>query len=116
MSGRAHGRVEMSGNLDWHAGAMKSVGEQHPLSQQSLITCTKLDLGDGERVSEMKRAIHVGVWEVSEPFGIFLLDLCGGQSSQLSWGGGIDVESLLVFPFLLVSLLEVYQVVTFSRL
>ena len=64
----------------------------------------------------MKRTVHVGVWEVPEPLGVFLLDFCGGQSCQLIWGGGIDVEDLLVFPFLLVSLLEVYQVVAFARL
>jgi len=67
-------------------------------------------------VSQVKRTVHVGVWEVPEPLGVFLLDLRGGQSCQLIWGGGIDVEDLLVFPFLLVSLLEVYQVVAFARL
>ena len=87
---------------------MKSVGEQHPLAQQPLITGTKLDLGDSKRVAEVKRAVHVRVWEVPEPLGIFLLDLCGGQSGQLIWRGSVDVESLLVFPFLLVSFLEVY--------
>ena len=95
---------------------MESVGEQHPLAQQSLITRPKLNLGDRERVSQMKRAIHVGVWEVPEPLGIFLLDLCGRQSSQMIWGGGVDVEGLFVFPFLLVSFLEVYQVVALARL
>jgi len=95
---------------------MESVGEQHPLAQQSLVTRTKLDLGDRKRVSQMKRAIHVGVWEVPEPLGVFPLDLCGGQSSQAMWGGGVNVEDLFVFPFLLVSFLEVYQVVALARL
>ena len=64
----------------------------------------------------MKDAIHVGVWEVPEPPGVFLLYLCGRQSSQLIWGGGVDVEDLFVFPFLLVSFLEIYQVVALARL
>ena len=55
----------------------------------------------------MKRAIHVGV---------FLLDLCRGQSSQVVWGGGIDVEDLFVFPFLLALFLEVYRVVALAHL
>ena len=95
---------------------MESVGEQRPLAQQPLVTRTKLDLGDRKRVSQMKRAIHVGVWEVPEPLGVFLLDLCRGQSSQLIWGGGVDMEDFFVFPFLLVSLFEVYQVVALARL
>ena len=106
----------MSANLDWHTSTMKPVGEQRPLAQQPLITRTKLDLGDRERVSQVKRAVHVREWEISEPLGVFLLDLCGRQSSQLIWGGGVDVEDILVFPFLLVSFLEVYQVVAFARL
>jgi hypothetical protein len=95
---------------------MESVGEQCLLAQQPLITRTKLDFGDRERVSQVKGAVHVGVWKVPEPLGVFLLDLCGRQSSQLIRGGGVDVEDVLVFPFLLVSFLEVYQVVAFARL
>ena len=95
---------------------MESVGEQHPPAQQPLITRTKLDLGDRKRVSQVKRTIHVGEWEVAEPLGVFLLDLCGGQSSQLIRSGGVDVEDLFVFPFLLVPFLEVYQVVALARL
>jgi hypothetical protein len=95
---------------------MESVGEQRPLAQQSLIARAKLDFGNRKRVSQMKRAIHVRVWEVPEPLGVFLLGLCGGKSGQLIWGGGVDVEDLFVFPFLLVSLLEVYQVVALARL
>ena len=95
---------------------MESMGEQRPLAQQSLITRTKLDLGDRERVSQVKRTVHVWEREVSEPLGVFLLDLCGRQPCQLIWGGGVDVEDVVVFPFLLVSFLEVYQVVAFARL
>ena len=95
---------------------MESVGEQRPLAQQPLITGTKLDLGDRKCVPQVKRTVHVWVWEVPEPFGIFFLDLCGRQSSQQVRGGCVDVEDLLVFPFLLVSLLEVYQVVAFPCL
>jgi hypothetical protein len=95
---------------------MESVGEQRPLAQQPLITCAELDLGDRKCVPQVKRTVHVWIWEVPEPFGMFFLDLCGRQSSKLVWGGCVDVEDLLVFPFLLVSLLEVYQVVTFSCL
>jgi hypothetical protein len=87
---------------------MESMGEQRSLAQQPLIARTKLDLGDRKRVSQVKRTVHVGVREAPEPLGIFLLDLCGRQSGELFWGGGVDVEDLLVFPFLLVSFLEVY--------
>ena len=95
---------------------MKPMGEQRPLAQQPLKTCTKLDLRGGKGVSQVKRAVHVRDWKVPEPLGILLFDLCGRQSSQLIWGGSIDVEDILVFPPLLVSFLKVYQVVTFSRL
>ena len=92
------------------------MGEQRPLAQQPLVTRTKLDFGDRKRVTQMKRAVHVGVWKVPEPLGIFLFDLGGRQSSQLIWGGGVDVEGLLVLPFLLVLFLEVYQEVALARL
>jgi len=92
------------------------MGEQRSLAQQPLIARTELDLGDRKRVTQVEGAVHVGIWEVSKPLGVFLLDLCGRQPSQLIWGGGVDVEDILVFPFLLVSLLEVYQVVAFARL
>jgi len=95
---------------------MKSMGEQRPLAQQPLITRTELDLGDRKRVSQVEGAIHVGVWEVSKPLGVFLLDLCGREPGQLIWGGCVDVEDMLVIPFLLVSFFEVYQVVAFARL
>ena len=67
-------------------------------------------------MSQVERAVHVGIWEVSEPLGVFLLDLCGRESGQLIWGGSVDVEDLLVFPFLFVSFLEANKVVTFARL
>ena len=54
--------------------------------------------------------------EVPKPLWVFLLDLCGRQSNQLIWDSGVDVEDLLVFPFLLVSFLEVYQEVALARL
>jgi len=95
---------------------MESMGEQRPLAQQPLVTRTELDLGDRKRVSQVEGAVHVGVWEVSKPLGVFLLDLCGRQASQLIWGGCVDVEDILVFPFLLVSFLEAYQVVAFACL
>jgi len=95
---------------------MKSMGEQCPFAQQPLVTRAKFDFGDRKCVTQVKRAVHVGVWEVPKPLGVFLLDLCGRQSSQQIWGGGVDVEDLIVFPFLLVSFFKVYQEVALARL
>lgn len=67
----------MGADLDWHASTMEPMREQCPLAQQPLIARTKFDLGDRKRVPQVKRTVHVGVWEAPEPFGVFLLDLCG---------------------------------------
>ena len=67
----------MGADLDWHASTVKPMREQRPLAQQPLIARTKFDLGDRNRVPQVKRTVHIGEWEASEPFGMFLLDLCG---------------------------------------
>ena len=62
--------------LDRHTRAVKSVGEQHTLAQHPVKTRGELDFGDGERMTEVERAVRVGEWEIAEPLGVLLSDLC----------------------------------------
>lgn len=50
-------------HLDGHAGAVKTHGEKGALATHALETSSKLDLGDGEGVSEVEGSVHVGVAE-----------------------------------------------------
>ena len=54
--------------LDRHSSDMEAMKEQDAFSQQSLVSSREFDFRDGESMSEMRTVIHVGEWEVSEPF------------------------------------------------
>lgn len=58
-------------HLDRHACAVKAHREQSALSQHTLEPSCELDLRYSESVSEMERAVHVGVWKRPEPFALF---------------------------------------------
>lgn len=61
--------------LDRHPGQMETHWEQRSLSQHSLITSRKLNLGDRECVAKMERSVHVRVWKRSKPFRLLLVEL-----------------------------------------
>lgn len=81
---------------------MEPVREQHPLAQHPLEARLELDLGDGESVSEVEGAVHVGEGEVSEPFWILFTDFCKRESFSLLWRWCGDLEDVFVGPSLLV--------------
>ena len=81
---------------------MHTKREESPLAEQSLKSSTKLDLGDGESVSEVEGAVHVGEGEVSEPFWILFTDFCKRESFSLLWRWCGDLEDVFVGPSLLV--------------
>lgn len=56
---------------------MESMREQGAFTQHALVTRSKLDLRDGERVSQMQATIHIWVRERPEPFRVFLAYLRG---------------------------------------
>ena len=95
---------------------MEAMREQDTLSQHPLVSSSKLDLGDGERVPEMQDSVHVGVWKVSEPFGELFLDLFGGEASDFLWRWGVYFKDAFGLPTLLVLLLQGLEVVPLSCL
>lgn len=95
---------------------MEPVGEQDPLPQHTLVPRCELDLGNGESVSEMQAAVHVGKREVAKPLGELLSDLLLGQPSKLLRRWGVDLEGLFGLPSILVLFLETLEVVSLGRL
>lgn len=89
-------------HLDWHACDVESMGKQSAFPQQSLVPCCEFNLGDGKRVTQVQRPVHVGEGETSEPLRILFLDLSGCQAFELLLCRRIDVEYLLLFPLGLI--------------
>lgn len=75
--------LHRSAYFNGHSRCMKTMREENAFSQQPLVSCAKLDFGDGEGVAQMEGSVHVGVWEVAEPLGVLFLDLGGRQALQL---------------------------------
>jgi hypothetical protein len=82
------------------------MGEEDAFTQQTLIPCRELNFGDGERMSEVKRPIHVRVREVSKPLGKLLVDLCAREACSFFLRWGIGFEDVLPFPVILILLFQ----------
>ena len=95
---------------------MESMGKQDAFTQQTLIPCRELDFGDGERMSEVQRPVHVRVGEVSEPLGKLLVDLCAGEACCFFLRRGIGFEDMLSFPVILILHFQGLQVVPLASL
>jgi hypothetical protein len=54
---------------------VKTHGKQNALALHPLETGRKLNLGNGEGVTQVKGAVHVRVRESTEPLWVLLLDL-----------------------------------------
>ena len=80
--------------------------EQDALPEQPLVTRRKLNLGDGECMAEMQRAIHVRIGEVAEPFWMFLIQFVRSKVCDVGLGWRVDLEKTLLLPSLLVLYLE----------
>ena len=61
------------------------MGKQDAFSQQSLVSSREFDFRDGESMSEMQTAVHVGEGEVSEPFRKLGLDFLPGEARNFLW-------------------------------
>ena len=95
---------------------MEPMGKQDAFTQQTLIPCRELDFGDGERMSEVQRPVHVRVGEVSEPLGKLLVDLCPGEACCFFLCWGIGFEDVLSFPVILILHFQGLQVVPLASL
>src|SRR5687767_419733 len=95
---------------------MEAMGEQNPLAQHPLVTSSKFNLGNRKGMSEMQASVHVWVWKVSEPLGVFLLDLFLGEASEFLGRGCIDLKDTLLLPSILVLGFERLEIVSFRRL
>jgi hypothetical protein len=73
---------------------MEAMREKDAFSKHALVTGSKFDLGDGKSVAKMERTIHVRIWKIAKPFGIFLGDLCGGKASEVRNGWSINLEKM----------------------
>ena len=57
---------------------MVSNWEQNAFASHPLKASSELDLGDGERMSQVQTSVHVRIRESSEPFRVLLLDFIDG--------------------------------------
>ncbi len=80
------------------------MGKQDPLSQHPLVSRRELNLGYSKGVAQVQTPIHVGEWEVPEPFGKLFEDFCFGKSLQFCLRWRVDLEQMLVLPLGLVLL------------
>ena len=103
-------------HFDRHSCYVEPMGEQDAFAQQTLIPCCELDFGDSERMSEVKRPIHVRVGEVSKPLGKLLVDLCASETRGFLSRWGIGFKDALLFPVILILLLQGLQVVPLASL
>jgi hypothetical protein len=100
--------------------------EQRPLAHHPLETTREFDLGDGERVTEMKTSVHVRVRERSKPLWILRPDLGRSHGPGLrvngfgiGGGGGrgsVDLEDFLVEPVLLSLLFDFNESISLAGL
>ena len=88
-------------DLDGHAGAVETKGEDGTLLEQALETCGELGLCDREAVSEMETAVHVGIRKGCHELGLEFLSL----------GGRIPLVHVALFPELLDLLLAASEIV-----
>lgn len=112
--------------LDRHTSTVETKREQRPLTQHPLETTRKLNLGDGERVTEMKTSVHVRVRERPEPFRILCPDLgrghgCGRRVDGFGIGGRgrrrcVNLEDFMVEPVLLGLLFDCDQGISLASL
>jgi len=86
--------------------------KQNPFAQHPLVTRRELDFRDGKSVSQMQTTVHIGIGKVSEPFGVFLLDLFRRKASNVGCWRSIDLEELFRFPTRLRLFLQVLQVIS----
>ena len=54
----------------------------------------------------METSVHVWVGPVAKPFGVLLVDIRGGEASDVCWGGCIDFKDVFVAPASLVFLFQ----------
>ena len=102
---------------------METHGEQGLLAEHSLETTGKLDLADGEGVTQVQRTVHVRVREGSHPLGLLSSDLgwCRRLSrDRLEVGAGrdrsISLEELLLGPCSLSLVFEIDEIVSLGGL
>ena len=90
--------------------------EQSALAQHALESCSELDLGDRESVSQVQGSIHVGIWEVSKPLGVLFAGLGGSQALHLLRRRRINLEDAFLLPSFLVLRLQGLQEVALPGL
>lgn len=97
---------------------METHGEESAFALHTCVACRKLALTDGETVANMESTVHVRVSHGAEVFGILLVQVAGryGTEGQLLVEGSICVEDTILFPFLLVFLLDNDEGVAFLGL
>ena len=103
-------------HLDGHARAVEPMREQHPLPDHPMVPCSEFDLGDGERMAEVERAVRVREGEVAEPLGELLPDLRRREALELFLRWRLDLEEPLLLPLCLVLELELAELVALACL
>jgi hypothetical protein len=103
-------------HLNRHSCNVEPMGKQDAFAQETLIPCRELDFGDGERMSEVQRPVHVRVGKVTKPLRKLLVDLCTSEACGFFLCWGIGFEDVLSFPLILVLLFQGLQVVSLASL
>lgn len=101
IRGRSDAR---STHLDRHTRTVHPDREEGTLAQHPLVPCVELDLGYGEAMAKVERAVHVRVGEGPEPFGVRF---------TLGRRRCVYFEEVFVPPSLLIFLLETDEEVAF---
>jgi hypothetical protein len=95
---------------------MEPVREEDALAEHALEARAELDLGHGERVAEVERAVHVRVRPRPEPLREPLAELGRRQARRLRGRRRVDLEEALGGPARLRALLVRDERVALGRL
>jgi hypothetical protein len=102
--------------LDGHARDVESMGEEDALAKHALVPRRKLDLGDGERVPQVQRTVHVRERKVAEPLGELRAHFLARETRKLFARRRFNLEGTLGSPARLSFCLEVLDEVAFAGL
>lgn len=86
---------------------MPAQGEQGSLTLEAVVSRCKLNLGDGEAMSQVETSVHIRVGGGRQEFGVVLVDSL--DIGVFFNGGRVDLEGFVVLPDLLGLFLNVHQ-------
>jgi hypothetical protein len=95
---------------------MERHGKESTLAEHAFKAGVELDLGDGKRMAQMERTVHIRIRKCAHPLGLLLSNLVWAQIRQMAVVRRVGVEDILLLPFVLVLVLEFYKKVALGCL